>query len=90
MSAAIALINDPVAGGKLISTPAATVKINKQPVCLAPANVSPHGDSPHNSAVVSGGKITTVKIEKKQPVGDGDTASCGDTVKATQKTVLAK
>lgn len=90
MSIAIALIGDPVAGGTLISTPSTRVKINKKPIALSPANVSPHGDNPHASAVVTAGKINRVKIEKKLPIGDGDVATCGDSVKATQQTVKAK
>ena len=90
MSIAIALINDPVAGGKLISTPSTRVKINKKVIALSPANVSSHGDSPHSSATVTAGKISLLKIEKKLPIGDGDVATCGDSVKATQKTVKAK
>lgn len=87
----IAVIGDQVAAGNLVSPPATTVLINKQPVCMTPAVVSPHGDAPHSSATVATGKATRLKVQKKFPVLDGDTATCGDSVKVTkQSTVFGK
>jgi len=89
MAIPIAVIGDMVGSGTLIAKPSVTVKIGGQPVCLAPATVSPHGSDAHASATVAAGKITKLKIDKQPVIGDGDVATCGHVVIAKNKKVTA-
>jgi len=76
---AIARHNDPC-GGTIIAT-AVKTKINGLAVARVGDAITPHGNSPHNSAVMIEGS-STVTVEGVAVCRVGDAASCGHTITA--------
>ena len=73
----IARVGKDTAGGRIIGNLAPTVQVDNSPVVVKGAVVESHGDSPHDSATMTGASAT-VFANGKAISRAGDAASCGD------------
>lgn len=74
----VARVNQDVAGGVITGNLAPTVFVNNKPIAVKGAEITPHGDAPHDAAVMVGSS-STVFANNIPVCRDGDAASCGDT-----------
>jgi uncharacterized Zn-binding protein involved in type VI secretion len=73
----IARVGQDTAGGTITGSLAPTVIVNGFPIAVKGAAVAPHGDAPHNSAVMVGSSGDVI-ANGIQICRAGDAASCGD------------
>lgn len=74
----VSRVNVDTAGGVIVGKLAPTVFVNGKPIAVKGAEISSHGDSPHEGPVMQGSS-STVFANNKKICRRGDAATCGHT-----------
>lgn len=72
----VSRVNTDTAGGVIVGNHAPTVFVNNKPIVVKGAEVTDHGDSPHDGPIMVGSS-STVFANKKKVCRKGDSATCG-------------